>query len=296
MARPVDVRCACAEYAGEPSEEASWCSALAPTPKQEERNPMRDFLASRRPSPAMAVAFIALLAALSGTAIALPGTNTVDSGDIKNGAVKTKDIKNNDVRSGDVRNNALTGADINESTLGQVPSANSANSANTANTANSANTANTANSANTATNANNADTLDTIDSGGFVQVKTRIRSISDTTEDVNYANDANLAQLSNLAAGQYAVMAKLQVDNDGAVNNELINCDLVASTGVLTVLDTSLQSLGANASSAQTLNYVFVAQFTAGAAGTDDLFLRCQQTGADNDADEMRIVAQLVNN
>ncbi len=44
---------------------------------------MRDFLA-RRPSPAMAVAFVALLAALSGTAIALPGTNTVDSGDIKN--------------------------------------------------------------------------------------------------------------------------------------------------------------------------------------------------------------------
>ena len=74
-------------------------------------------------------------------------------------------------------------------------------------------------------------------------------------------------------------MAKLQVDNDRASDHELINCDLVASTGVLTVLDTSLQSLGANASSAQTLNYVFVGQFTAAEAGTDDLFLRCQQTG-----------------
>jgi len=31
----------------------------------------------------MAVAFLALLAALCGTAVALPGRNTVDSGDIR---------------------------------------------------------------------------------------------------------------------------------------------------------------------------------------------------------------------
>ena len=109
---------------------------------------MRKLLASR-PSPAMAVAFVALLAALSGTAIALPGTNSVDSGDIKNGQVKNKDIgknavtgkkvKDGSIASGDVKNgsltgtdvkdNSLTGSDVNESTLGQVPSANSANSA-----------------------------------------------------------------------------------------------------------------------------------------------------------------------
>jgi hypothetical protein len=108
---------------------------------------MRQFLARHRPSPAMALAFVALLAALSGTAVALPGKNTVDSGDIKNGQVKTKDIrnnavttkkvKNNNLRSIDVRNNSLTGADINEGSLGQVPSANSANTAGTANIANS---------------------------------------------------------------------------------------------------------------------------------------------------------------
>jgi hypothetical protein len=112
---------------------------------------MRRFL-SRKPSPAMLVAFIALLAALSGSAIALPGKNTVDSGDIKNNVVgskdlrnngvTTKDVKNNILRSNDVRNNTLTGNDINEGTLAQVPSANTANSANTATTANTANTAN----------------------------------------------------------------------------------------------------------------------------------------------------------
>ncbi len=104
---------------------------------------MREFLA-RRPSPAMAVAFVALLAALSGTAIALPGRNTVDSGDIINGQVKGKDIRNNAVTGKKVKNGAiktldvgddtLTGADVNEGTLGQVPSANLATTANVANT------------------------------------------------------------------------------------------------------------------------------------------------------------------
>src|SRR4051794_9321112 len=94
---------------------------------------MRKFLASRRPSPAMAIAFIALLAALSGTAVALPGKNSVDSGDIKNGQVKGKDIaknavtgkkvKNSSLTGADVKDDSLTGADINESSLGQVPSA-----------------------------------------------------------------------------------------------------------------------------------------------------------------------------
>jgi hypothetical protein len=105
---------------------------------------MRDLLASRKPSPAMAVAFVALLAALSGTAIALPGTNTVNSGDIvnntirskdvRNGTVRGKDIKNGSVKSLDVGDDSLTGTDIDESTLGQVPSANTANSANIAST------------------------------------------------------------------------------------------------------------------------------------------------------------------
>jgi hypothetical protein len=100
---------------------------------------------TRRPSPAMVVAFAALVAALSGTAVALPGKNTVNSGDIKKGAVKTKNIakgavtrpkvRNGAINSAKVANNSLTGADINEGTLGQVPSANQANSANTAGTA-----------------------------------------------------------------------------------------------------------------------------------------------------------------
>ena len=115
---------------------------------------MRQFLARRRPSPALAVAFIALLAALSGTAVALPGKNTVDSGDIKrnavrssdvrSGAIRTADIRNNAVTSAKVRNNTVTGNDVNESTFGKVPSATNADTATNATNATNATRATTA--------------------------------------------------------------------------------------------------------------------------------------------------------
>ena len=77
---------------------------------------MRRFF-MRRPSPAMLVGFIALVAALSGTAVALPGVNLVDSGDIKNGQVKRKDLGKNAVNGAKVANGALTGADVKDESL-----------------------------------------------------------------------------------------------------------------------------------------------------------------------------------
>jgi hypothetical protein len=65
-----------------------------------------------RPSPAMAVAFVALLAALSGTAVALPGTKTVDSGDLKRGAVKSSNIAQGAVTGAKLRNGAVTSAKL----------------------------------------------------------------------------------------------------------------------------------------------------------------------------------------
>jgi hypothetical protein len=188
---------------------------------------MRRFLASPRPSPAMAVAFIALLAALSGTAIALPGKNSVDSGDIKNGNVKTKDIKNNDVRSGDVRNstltggdvkdNSLTGADINESTLGTVPNANSANSANSATTANSANSANAANHANSADSANTANSAASV--SGF-QHTGQARITGDGTQTLFSAAGFRVELRCELLAGPGGTTrASIEVVNESAGDN-----------------------------------------------------------------------------
>ncbi len=135
---------------------------------------MRVLFRRGRPSPAMAVAFVALLAALSGTAVALPGSNTVDSGDLKRGAVKNSDIARAAVTGSKIQNGAITGSKIgngtitgaklandtvtgaliNESTLGTVPRADRANTAGTADRANTAGTAEHANTASTAGDAN----------------------------------------------------------------------------------------------------------------------------------------------
>lgn len=64
-----------------------------------------------------------LVLATAGGAQALPGTGTVDSGDIKNGQVKRIDLANDAVNSAKVAPNTITGADIAEATLGTVPNA-----------------------------------------------------------------------------------------------------------------------------------------------------------------------------
>ena len=59
------------------------------------------------------VGYLALFVALSGTAIALPATNTVFSDDIVNGEVRSKDISDsNGVRSADVRDDDKSGGGL----------------------------------------------------------------------------------------------------------------------------------------------------------------------------------------
>ena len=70
-----------------------------------------------RPSPALVVAMVALLAAMSGAAVALPGKSTVNSGDIKDGGVKAKDIKNDAVRSKHIKAKSVKGSDVQDDAL-----------------------------------------------------------------------------------------------------------------------------------------------------------------------------------
>ena len=70
-----------------------------------------------RPSPALIVAMVALVAAMSGAAVALPGKNTVNSGDIKDATVKSKDLKPDAVRSKHVKGKALKGSDVQDDAL-----------------------------------------------------------------------------------------------------------------------------------------------------------------------------------
>jgi hypothetical protein len=70
------------------------------------------------------VGYLALFVALSGTAVALPATNTVFGDDIVNGEVSTKDISDSDgVRSADVRDDdkrggGLAAADLARNSVG----------------------------------------------------------------------------------------------------------------------------------------------------------------------------------
>lgn len=87
-----------------------------------------------RPSPAMIVALIALFAALSGSAYAALGKNTVGSKQLKAKAVTTGKLANNAVNSAKVAKGSLTGEDINVGALGTVPNATSASQAGNSNT------------------------------------------------------------------------------------------------------------------------------------------------------------------
>jgi len=96
----------------------------------------------RHPSPATAIACLALFVALGGVSYGFAtgsidsreiADNTVRSKDIRNNGIVTRDLRNNEVRSIDVRNNTLRGRDIapntvtddqvDESKLQQVPDA-----------------------------------------------------------------------------------------------------------------------------------------------------------------------------
>jgi hypothetical protein len=117
-------------------------------------------LLSRRPSPALVIACIALFVSLGGVSYGV-ATGFIDSREIKNNEIRSLDLRNNEVRTRDLRNNEIRGIDIRnstvqgrdialntvhgedvrEDTLGKVPSAVAADRATTATSATSAATA-----------------------------------------------------------------------------------------------------------------------------------------------------------
>lgn len=80
----------------------------------------------RRPSPALAIACIALFVALGGVSYGV-ATGSIDSREIRDGTIRSKDVRdnsvysrdlrNNDVRDLDIRNGTIKGRDVAKSTL-----------------------------------------------------------------------------------------------------------------------------------------------------------------------------------
>jgi hypothetical protein len=89
---------------------------------------------NRRPSPALIISIIALIAALSGTAYAALGKNSVGSRQLKSKSVTTGKIANNAVTGAKVAKETLTGDDIKIGQLPSVPNANEAAHAKNADT------------------------------------------------------------------------------------------------------------------------------------------------------------------
>jgi hypothetical protein len=102
-------------------------------------------LVTRRPSPSMVVALLALVVAMSGTAVA---ATTLVNGN--------KLIKKRTLSGNRLHNNTLTGTQIKESALAKVPSATHADSATSATSASNATHADSATNATNATNATTA--------------------------------------------------------------------------------------------------------------------------------------------
>lgn len=75
----------------------------------------------RLPSPAMLVAIIALIAALTGSAVALQGKNSVKSNDIARNAVKGKDIASDAVKTRHLRDGKVTAPKLDLFKVGAIP-------------------------------------------------------------------------------------------------------------------------------------------------------------------------------
>lgn len=122
---------------------------------------MRSFT-RRRPSPALLVAFLALLVALGGTGVAATTY------------ISAKNIKKNSIPGDRLKSDTVTGKQVKESSLATVPAAKAADTATSAATAanaTNAQSAATAQSATTAQNATSAATAANADKVGGVTVK-----------------------------------------------------------------------------------------------------------------------------
>lgn len=136
------------------------------------------WIVRRRPSPSIVISLIALVVAMSGSAMA---ASTLISGD--------KLIRKHSLSGNRLRNHTLTGRQINLAALGTVPNASHATTADTANHVSSTDTATNATHAATADNATNADHASAADSATNANHATA----ADRATNASHADSADAA-------------------------------------------------------------------------------------------------------
>ena len=93
---------------------------------------MRSKLKGRRPSPAMVVAVVALVATLAGTAFAGVATiSKLNGKTVKKNSLPGNRVKKKSLPGNRIKKNSITGKQVKESSLGKVPNATNAGNANT---------------------------------------------------------------------------------------------------------------------------------------------------------------------
>ncbi len=231
-----------------------------------------------RPSPAAAIAVVALVFALSGVAVALPGKNSVATKDIKKNAVTAAKIKNGAVtepKLGDgavgtakIGNDAVTGAKVNEATLGKVPSATSAD------------TAAKATSAESAAKATSADNALELEGRTLSQVRPIAEGISDSTgqglDDATYETVMSFSVALPAGGADVVLTAGVDLDNNaGAARSGA--CRLRFSGSLVSSTSTITLDPGVNSSIALT------GFDNAAGAGTRQASVECLGSIADDD-------------
>lgn len=239
-----------------------------------------------RPSPAAVIAVVALVFAVSGVAVALPGKNSVTTKDIKKNAVTAAKIKKGAVtgaKLGDgavstakLGNDAVTGAKVDEATLGKVPVATSADSATKAETATKAT------SADSATKATTADNALELEGRTLTQVRPIAVGLKDETTQGLDASEPETVMAVNItipAGGADVVInASMEIDNEtgsqaGSSCRIKFSGSVASSTVNLTMTDGHNYSLPLTA---------FV---NNAGAGTRQALVECQGSIADDGVD-----------
>jgi hypothetical protein len=246
------------------------------------------------------IGYLALFFALTGSAAALQGRNTVDSGDVKQNTIRTGDVKDQNLTGEDLANNSLTGEDIDESKLsgvsssptgsaggdltGNFPSPSLASNAvqageiengqvtgadvnegtlgqvPSAAQATNATNATNASNADSADSADNAALLDGVDSGAFVQDADSLPGASDLAG--TYANP----QVDQDAVGSGEVEPNSLTDADIA-NTSTLDTDEINEAGLNGLVDAT------GVSSCCTLAQELLDMGTPFSAGDPDTFM-----------------------
>jgi hypothetical protein len=238
----------------------------------------------RLPSPAAVIGILALILALSGVAVALPGKNSVATKDLKKNAVTAAKLKNGAVTgpklgAGSVTTDKLaaeaaTGAKVDEASLGKVPTAGHADTATKATEATKAVTADSAAKATEATNA-----LE-LEGRTLSQVRPTASGTSDNTSQgldaVDFENVMGTTITIPPGGADVVINASFDLDNNSA-GQAGGTCRLKFSGSVVSFPTFITMAAGNNYSVSLT---AFV---NSAGAGVRQALVECQGSIADDD-------------